>query len=297
MNLMDLRVITVDSFTHCRFGGNPAAVVPECEEVPESYFQQIANEINLAQTAFVHQKSEDRYLIEFFTPKSDILFSGHATIAAFFVLADMGYIRPDQESDIKHVECELTGGSVLPLRIKYSEDYEVERISIEMPMLERGLDKNEDRFNKNSIANILKVDEGHILKIDSGGYFSKDLFVFLDSKKLLDELEIDFWSLTDINEDTDTNGLYVLWADDSKEKLYAYGRYFSPKYGIYEEAATGSAAAAVGEILLDDFKRDKVTIYQGQIMKRPSVIDIEREDDRIILSGISRVVMDAVMYL
>ena len=60
---MDLRVITVDSFTHCRFGGNPAAVVPECEEVPESYFQQIANEINLAQTAFVHQKSEDRYLI------------------------------------------------------------------------------------------------------------------------------------------------------------------------------------------------------------------------------------------
>ena len=68
MNLMDLRLITIDSFTQCRFGGNPAAVVPECEEVPQMYYPQIANEINLSQSAFIHNREGGRFFIEFFTP-------------------------------------------------------------------------------------------------------------------------------------------------------------------------------------------------------------------------------------
>ena len=47
-----MKIYQVDAFTDQLFGGNPAAVCPLAEWIPEERMQKIALENNLSETAF-----------------------------------------------------------------------------------------------------------------------------------------------------------------------------------------------------------------------------------------------------
>src|SRR5512140_305199 len=81
----------VDAFTGAVFSGNPAAVVPLEEWLPDSVMQSIANENNLAETAFFLKREAD-YQIRWFTPTVEVDLCGHATLASAYVLFNrLGY--------------------------------------------------------------------------------------------------------------------------------------------------------------------------------------------------------------
>lgn len=289
-----MRVITVDSFTQCRFGGNPAAVIPEASAIPQMYYPQIANEINLAQTAFVDEIEKDMYYIEFYTPNREINFSGHATIAAFYVLGRMGFIRPI-ENGKKIVHAKLKNGQMLDVEIEY-DNYEAGLVSILSPEIATN-DKFSDIINKESIRKVLKIKESDISEVIIGEAFQGDIFVSLKNKEVLDSLRVDPWALRALNEKTGTQGLFAMTEEIEKPKLHTYARYFSPLFGIMEEAATGSSAVVAGKILLDRKNIENIEIYQGQMMKRPARIDVEYRDGNIWMSGHSRLVMDGIMKI
>lgn len=289
-----MRVITVDSFTQCRFGGNPAAVIPEASAIPQMYYPQIANEINLAQTAFVDEIEKDMYYIEFYTPNREINFSGHATIAAFYVLGRMGFIRPI-ENGKKIVHAKLKNGQILDVEIEY-DNYEAGLVSILSPEITTN-DKFLDIINKESIRKVLKIKESDISEVIIGEAFQGDIFVSLKNKEVLDSLRVDPWALRALNEKTGTQGLFAMTEEIEKPKLHTYARYFSPLFGIMEEAATGSSAVVAGKILLDKKNIENIEIYQGQMMKRPARIDVEYRDGNIWMSGHSRLVMDGIMKI
>lgn len=76
----------VDAFTQAAFGGNPAAVMPLTEWLPDETLLAIAAENNLAETAFfVPQRNgnggEDFHL-RWFTPVVEMDLCGHATLAS-----------------------------------------------------------------------------------------------------------------------------------------------------------------------------------------------------------------------
>lgn len=294
MSEFEVRVITVDSFTQCRFGGNPAAVIPEASAIPQMYYPQIANEINLAQTAFVDEIEKDMYYIEFYTPNREINFSGHATIAAFYVLGRMGFIRPI-ENGKKIVHAKLKNGQILDVEIEY-DNYEAGLVSILSPEITIS-DKFSDIINKESIRKVLKIKESDISEVIIGEAFQGDIFVSLKNKEVLDSLRVDPWALRALNEKTGTQGLFAMTEEIEKPKLHTYARYFSPLFGIMEEAATGSSAVVAGKILLDKKNIENIEIYQGQMMKRPARIDVEYRDDNIWMSGHSRLVMDGIMKI
>lgn len=294
MSEFEVRVITVDSFTQCRFGGNPAAVIPEASAIPQMYYPQIANEINLAQTAFVDEIEKDMYYIEFYTPNREINFSGHATIAAFYVLGRMGFIRPI-ENGKKIVHAKLKNGQILDVEIEY-DNYEAGLVSILSPEITTN-DKFSDIINKKSIRKVLKIKESDISEVIIGEAFQGDIFVSLKNKEVLDSLRVDPWALRALNEKTGTQGLFAMTEEIEKPKLHTYARYFSPLFGIMEEAATGSSAVVAGKILLDRKNIDNIEIYQGQMMKRPARIDVEYRDGNIWMSGHSRLVMDGIMKI
>ena len=75
----------VDAFTDKTFSGNPAAVCVLDSFPSEDIMQCIAAENNLSETAFV-VKENYRYHIRWFTPKKEIDFCGHATLATAFSL-------------------------------------------------------------------------------------------------------------------------------------------------------------------------------------------------------------------
>ncbi len=82
---MKLQLFQVDAFTSKPFRGNPAAVVPLEEWLPDDVMLQIAAENNLSETAFF-VKSGERYHIRWFTPTVEVNLCGHATLATAHVI-------------------------------------------------------------------------------------------------------------------------------------------------------------------------------------------------------------------
>lgn len=82
---MKLKIYQVDAFTDKVFSGNPAAVCPLKEWLSDDIMQNIAQENNLAETAF-YVYDGDRYQIRWFTPTVEVDLCGHATLASAHVL-------------------------------------------------------------------------------------------------------------------------------------------------------------------------------------------------------------------
>src|SRR5688572_10631285 len=82
---MKIKLYQIDAFTSKVFGGNPAAVCPLEKWLPDEWLQKIANENNLAETAF-YVKEKNGFHIRWFTPAVEVDLCGHATLASAYVL-------------------------------------------------------------------------------------------------------------------------------------------------------------------------------------------------------------------
>jgi PhzF family phenazine biosynthesis protein len=82
---MRFLIYQVDAFASGPFRGNPAAVVPLHEWLPDALMQAIAEENNLAETAFYVREGAG-YRIRWFTPVMEVNLCGHATLAAASVI-------------------------------------------------------------------------------------------------------------------------------------------------------------------------------------------------------------------
>jgi PhzF family phenazine biosynthesis protein len=92
---MGQRIVQVDAFTDRPFGGNPAAVCVLPGPRDGGWMQDVAREMNLSETAFVHRE-EDGYRLRWFTPTVEVDLCGHATLAASHVLWEEGHLPLEQ---------------------------------------------------------------------------------------------------------------------------------------------------------------------------------------------------------
>ncbi len=90
---MRLAIYQVDAFTDRIFAGNPAAVVPLDEWLPDATLQAIAAENNLSETAFFLRRGEV-YELRWFTPTIEVDLCGHATLASAQII--FRFIEPDR---------------------------------------------------------------------------------------------------------------------------------------------------------------------------------------------------------
>jgi len=76
--------VQIDAFTNRPLYGNPAAVVFDADDLSAQTMQRIARELNLSETVFLVAPTmpEADYRVRIFTPKSELPFAGHPTIAA-----------------------------------------------------------------------------------------------------------------------------------------------------------------------------------------------------------------------
>lgn len=82
---MNYTIYQVDAFAEKLFTGNPAAVVPLNQWLPDELLQKIAAENNLAETVYYIVKDHS-IEIRWFTPNTEVDLCGHATLAAAFIL-------------------------------------------------------------------------------------------------------------------------------------------------------------------------------------------------------------------
>jgi PhzF family phenazine biosynthesis protein len=92
-------IFQVDAFTNRRFAGNPAAVIPLSSFLPDATLQAIAQENNLAETAYLVRSGPD-YQLRWFTPGTEVPLCGHATLASAAVV--MERLEPARSKVVFH---------------------------------------------------------------------------------------------------------------------------------------------------------------------------------------------------
>ncbi len=83
---MQFKLWQIDAFAARPFEGNPAAVVPLEHWLDPALMQKIANENNLAETAFFVPARAGAFGLRWFTPESEVDLCGHATLASAWLL-------------------------------------------------------------------------------------------------------------------------------------------------------------------------------------------------------------------
>ena len=71
---MSLPIAIIDAFTSAPFKGNPAAVCLMEQQPEENWMQQVAEEMNLSETAFLLPREDGSYSLRWFTPTNEVEF-------------------------------------------------------------------------------------------------------------------------------------------------------------------------------------------------------------------------------
>ena len=96
-------ITQVDAFTSVPFAGNPAAVCMLPAPRDETWMQNVAREMNLAETAFLDPRA-DGYNLRWFTPAVEVDLCGHATLASAHVLWEEGRLKAGGDGAVSYAQ-------------------------------------------------------------------------------------------------------------------------------------------------------------------------------------------------
>lgn len=271
---MERRFVTVDVFAKAQFGGNQLAVVLDAQGLETREMQAIANEFNYAETTFVLPPKDPAHTAEvrIFTPKAEMPFAGHPNVGTAFVVATLGELfgKPiagkvvfEEKAglvpiDILHENGAVTGARLqAPKPFARGESFDPARIAEAVSLH----------------ANSLKMDAHAPTLANSGIPF---LIAQVESIDGLNAATPNLPVLSKILNHPIIDGIY-LYAADGKDGVDYQSRMFAPDLGVFEDAATGSAAVALIGLLaslhpMQDGAFQK-TFLQGVKLGRPSYLN------------------------
>ncbi len=253
---MLLPIYIVHAFTSRLFGGNPAAVCPLTEWLPDDTMQALAKENNLSETAFFVPEG-DGYRLRWFTPTVEVKLCGHATLATAHILfTELGY----KEDEIRF-----------------------QSLSGELTITRVGDDRIQLDFPANPPQPLTNVPDGLFssLGIAPSPVFitSFDMMVVLSSQKEVEELKPDFKSLAGVK----ARGV-ICTAPGTESNVVA--RCFYPQSGIDEDPVTGSAHTILIPYWAE--RLGKTHLQSIQLSERRGYLDCELKEDRVLMRGTAK---------
>ena len=247
---MQLKLYQIDAFASKLFEGNPAAVCPLNEWLPETTMQSIATENNLSETAFFVPQ-EDRFAIRWFTPDGEVDLCGHATLASAYVLFNLlGY-------DEEEIEFDSKSGILAVSR-------ENEWLKLDFPC--------QPPMPCEAPAELLAAFDQTPMECLKG----EDWMVVFADESAIEAAEPDFAKLREL----DLRGV-IITAKSSRYDFVA--RFFAPKYGIDEDPVTGSAYTQLAPYWAS--KINKTRFHAKQLSKRGGELICELAGDRVFIYG------------
>lgn len=285
---MARRFYTLDVFTERRLAGNPLAVVLDCQGLDDGGMQAIAREFNLSETVFVFEPRNPIYSarIRIFTPARELPFAGHPTIGAACLI---GHVRaPDliAAQDLRIVLEEEVGDVVCLVRHRIDRALAADFTLPRLPeKLERAPPRNAEIAEGLGLTEADIGFDRHQPTVFSAG--APFLFVPIRSLAAIARARPGRMPWTD-----DGGSATFLYTREVVEKGAAFhARMFGGGWGVPEDPATGSAAAAfAGVALAFDRPSDGehvLIIEQGFEMGRPSRIVLGFEVKGAVLRSAS----------
>jgi phenazine biosynthesis protein PhzF family len=264
-------IYKVTAFSDDINGGNPAGVVLNADSFTESKMLRIAQEVGFSETAFVMNSDLADYRVRFFTPVDEVDLCGHATVAAFNLLRDIGIITTGEYT-------QETKAGILKLQIFDTYIYMAQNV----PMYYDVIDKDEiDGCFESQLSDYIS---DMPIQIVSTGL--KDIMLPVKDLETLFALKPNLNLINDISRKYDVVGIHAFCLE-TLHNGEAHVRNFAPRYGISEESATGTSNGALSCYLMKYLKHrfnGKFVIEQGYSMKRPSKIitELRCNSDEII---------------
>jgi trans-2,3-dihydro-3-hydroxyanthranilate isomerase len=271
-----LRFATYDVFTSTRFAGNPLAVVFGADALSDAQMQTIAREFNLSETTFIRRAADERHAanVRIFTPQKDLPFAGHPTIGSAIAIAETRH-KPGAPNDVVLVLEEKVGPVRCAVEIRDGASFA--EFSVPKLAEQAGADFSAEAAAQ--VLNLKPTDIGfgaHAPTIYSAGV--KFAMIPVASLEALGRAAPQGMNQAELI----GHGEMFVYARAEPRAAHAFrARMFAPAFGIPEDPATGSAAAAFAGVLarfenLGDGWHT-LPILQGVEMGRPSLIGLEVE--------------------
>ncbi len=251
---MPQSLIQVDAFTHEPFRGNPAAVCVMSAPRDETWMQAVAQEMNLAETAFLHPEVEG-YRLRWFTPNAEVDLCGHATLASAHVLWSEGHLAPAQTARF------ITRSGWLSAQKKG------EWIELDFPS-----EPASPCAAPSGLLEALHVAPRYV------GKNRMDYLVEVESEEIVRGLQPDFRMLAQIA----MRGVIVT----SRAAAAPYdfvSRFFAPALGVDEDPVTGSAHCCLAPYWAALFHKKEMLGYQASA--RGGVVRVRLSEPRVYLGG------------
>ncbi len=274
---MPFRYSTLDVFTDRPFGGNPLAVFCDQPELPTERMQAIAREFNLSETVFIVPPRDRRALrrLRIFTPTREMQFAGHPTIGAVHTLLDAGIAGERNEFTL-----ELEVGLV-PIKVTRREGAAafLQLTAARVPET-RG-----SAPSRAELAHMLGLEERDVLedrdRAQAWSCGTPFLFVPVRDRAALARAKPDSAAWSKALSGAWTTEAFVFCRDPELAGSHLRARMFAPELGVFEDPATGSAAAAFAGYLAAREPAGTGThrwvIEQGFEMGRPSILQVEAD--------------------
>ncbi|HEX5181666.1 MAG TPA: PhzF family phenazine biosynthesis protein [Allosphingosinicella sp.] len=259
-----LRLVQVDAFADRPFAGNPAAVMPLDEWLPDEILQAIAMENNLSETAFtvpIEDGGAD-YELRWFTPIVEVALCGHATLASGHVLiGDRDRVRfRTRKAGLLEVARAGDGGYLMSLPAYRAQPEPLPRVVAAL-----GCDARETLWHPGLYALVVLGSEEEVLALRP------------DFRALAAEGDV----LTIVTAPGGATGIV--------SRVFACGA------GIDEDPVTGSAHSVLTPYWAERLGRDAFTAAQAS--RRGGRLTCRLDGDRVLLGASCVTVMEGVMTI
>ncbi|MBD2498597.1 PhzF family phenazine biosynthesis protein [Nostoc sp. FACHB-280] len=251
------QIITqVDAFTDKPFAGNPAAVCVLPAPKDADWMQQVAQEMNLSETAFL-VKQDDGFNLRWFTPSVEVPLCGHATLASAHVLWSQGHLASDEVARF-HTKSGL-------LIAKHQNEW----IELDFPA-----NHSQVTNAPSELSTALGVNYKAVYQ-NSLGYL-----VEVASEDVVQQMQPNFQLLKTFPVD----GVIVTSTTNPGSEYDFVSRFFAPALGIDEDPVTGAAHCCLATFWRDRLGKNTFLAYQAS--HRGGVVKLYYDGgDRVLLSG------------
>ena len=284
-----MQIFVVDAFTAKPFQGNPAGVAWLKSETafPEaSFMQHLAAELKHSETVFVRQISPTEFALRYFTPLNEVDLCGHATLAAFTMLRQSQVISPGQY--MAHTSAGILAVSVTAELIWFE---------VAPPQLVHTFCPSQyaELYQALGLTPLAKP-EALLPQIVSVGL--SDILLPVRSLDLLQSAQLVREQVMRLSQKYQVTGVHLYCLSQTADYT-AHCRNFAPLYGIDEEAATGTASAALTYSLRSQgiLKDGQInTFSQGESLGRPAQIYTRADGQRVQVGGQACLLLSARLY-
>jgi PhzF family phenazine biosynthesis protein len=278
---MTVEVLRYSAFPEDGAGGNPAGVVLGAACLSDPQMLAIAEAIGYSETAFLSPVSESdptRLRVRYFSPRAEVDFCGHATIASAVAVAERhgaGVLTLETNVGLVQVATRVDGSGVTAT------------LTSPLTWTRPAGQPAGEALGALRLASG-DLDPAYPVHVAFAG--NRHLVVGVRDRSVLDALDYDYDALEGLMAREHWTTVHVFWAE-GRHRFHARNAF--PPGGVREDPATGAAAAAFGGYLrhlaLVDLP-SRVTVLQGRQMGAPSrlVIDLRRGSDTVEVTGTAR---------